>query len=545
MADEFNFTDFLKGTAPLLGLLGGGAALANAYDRLGGIGEAAQQGAMQIAQQGLTQSQFQPFTVTSTTGSRFGYDPTTGAVSMGLSPAEQQLQNRMMGQASLFAGQPPAGAAGLTQAGQQTLARGQSLLGQGAFGRGLAEQASRRAYGLGEQFMGAAQAQPADINLLRGQFAGQVGALLGQQPSAGIGQFGQQALGMGAAGLGTQAPADVEALRRQYAGLAGQAAGDVLAPMAGREADVYERIRATQRPEEERQRLALEERLAQQGRLGVRTAMFGGTPEQLAMSQAQEEAQNRASLAAIQQAQAEQQQALGTAQALGGMFAGQAGLSSQLQSAAQQRAAQLSQLGLSAQQIESQLQSEGLGRAATSAQQAAQLAQLAGGLQAQQAALGAQYTGMGADLASQRQALAQAGQSQALQAMQAGQGLLGGGLGLQQAQQQLAQGALAGSYLPQAQLLNVQQAAQLYPQLQQRGQLYGAGLFGEAAMGGLEALLGAGLGQANLMGQLGTGLIGGLATPTDSYGGLGDVIGTGVEALFGEGGLFSGLGIGG
>ena len=60
-------------------------------------------------------------------------------------------------------------------------------------------------------------------------------------------------------------------------------------------------------------------------------------------------------------------------------------------------------------------------------------------------------------------------------------------------------------------------------------------------MGGLEALLGAGLGQANLMGQLGTGLIGGLSTPTDSYGGLGDVIGAGTDIydqLFGENGLF-------
>ena len=56
--------------------------------------------------------------------------------------------------------------------------------------------------------MGAAEMQPADINLLRGQFAGQVGGMLGQQPSPAIGQFGQQALGMGAAGLGAQAPAD-------------------------------------------------------------------------------------------------------------------------------------------------------------------------------------------------------------------------------------------------------------------------------------------------------------------------------------------------
>ena len=133
-------------------------------------------------------------------------------------------------------------------------------------------------------------------------------------------------------------------------------------PTGGREAGLYARIRATQRREEQRQRLALEEGLSQQGRLGVRTAMYGGTPEQAALVQAQEESQNRASLAAIQQAQSERQQALGTAQALGGMFTGQAGLSSQLQSSAQQRATQLSQLGLGAEQIQAQLESEGFGR---------------------------------------------------------------------------------------------------------------------------------------------------------------------------------------
>ena len=475
------FTDFLSGLGPALGLLGGGAAAKGAYDRLGDIGDVAQQGAMQIAQQGLDQSKFQPFRVTSSTGGQFGYDPTTGAATMAGSPQEQAIQSMLMGQA-------------------------QSTLGATPYGQAGGRAAAQQAYGLGNQFMQSSQTQPADINQLRGQFANQVSGQLGQQPSAAIGQLGQQALGLGQQGLVTQAPSDVEALRQQYGQLAGQAAGDVLGSTTGREADVYERIRATQRPEEQRQRLQLEERLANQGRLGVRTNMFGGTPEQAALSQAQEEAQNRASLAAIQQAQSEQQQALGTAQALGGMFGQQAGLSSNLQGQAQSRAAQLSQLGLSANQIQSQLQSEGLGRAATSASQAGQLAQLAGGLQAQQAGLGAQMAGLGSQLSAQD-------------------------LAMLSGQQQLGLGALGGSYIPQSQLLAAMQGSELYPQLQQRGQLYGAGLFGEGAMGGLEALLGAGLGQANLMGQLGTGLIGGLATPTDSFGGLSDVFGGAFEGL--------------
>ena len=87
-------------------------------------------------------------------------------------------------------------------------------------------------------------------------------------------------------------------------------------PMATREADVFERIRAVQRPEEERQRLALQDKLLSQGRLGLQTAAYGGSPEQFALAQAQEEARNRAALSAIQQAGAERQQDLAAAQGL-------------------------------------------------------------------------------------------------------------------------------------------------------------------------------------------------------------------------------------
>lgn len=107
-----------------------------------------------------------------------------------------------------------------------------------------------------------------------------------------------------------------QAMQQQLFGGAGQLFGQAQMPTADREAEVYQRIRAAQAPEEERQRLALEERLAQQGRLGVRTSMFGGTPEALAMEQAQSEARDRAILAAMQQAQQEQAQ---QAQ-LGGQF---------------------------------------------------------------------------------------------------------------------------------------------------------------------------------------------------------------------------------
>lgn len=176
-----------------------------------------------------------------------------------------------------------------------------------------------------------------------------------------------------------------QAFYKQMFGGAGNMFQNAMQDTAGREQDIYERIRAAQRPEEQRAQSALEERLAAQGRLGVRTNQYGGTPEQLAMSKAQAEAQNSAMLGAMQQAQQEQ---------------------------------------------------------------------------AQQANIGQQMLG--------------------------------------------------AAYLPQAQMLNALQPGMQMAGMQQKGQLYGAGLFQDAGMGGLEALLGAGLGQANLAGQLGTALLGGM-----------------------------------
>lgn len=166
--------------------------------------------------------------------------------------------------------------------------------------------------------------------------AGQLGTA-GQQ-LLGI---GQQQLGMSPFGLAGQQQAAQQAF-----GLGGQFMGQAGMPMAGREQDVYDRIRATQLGEEERQRLQLEERLFNQGRGDVRTAMFGGTPEQMALAKAQEEAQNQASLMAMQQAQQEQQQQA----AMGAQFAGLgSGLASQrqaLDAAQQARAMQALQGGM-------------------------------------------------------------------------------------------------------------------------------------------------------------------------------------------------------
>lgn len=113
----------------------------------------------------------------------------------------------------------------------------------------------------------------------------------------------------------TLSPEQLEMQQKLFGG-AGDFYDQAMTSTAQREQDIYQRIRDVQSPEEERQRLALEERLAQQGRLGVRTNMFGGTPEALAMEKAQAEARNQAMLGAMQQAQTEQAQQA----ALGGQF---------------------------------------------------------------------------------------------------------------------------------------------------------------------------------------------------------------------------------
>jgi hypothetical protein len=102
------------------------------------------------------------------------------------------------------------------------------------------------------------------------------------------------------------------------------------AARATREADIFGRLEAVQAPERERARLQLEERLLGQGRSGVRTSMFGGTPEELALNKAIEEQRAASAVSAIEQARAEQ--ALQSQQTLQGLgeFRGRMNLLGQL-----------------------------------------------------------------------------------------------------------------------------------------------------------------------------------------------------------------------
>jgi len=110
-----------------------------------------------------------------------------------------------------------------------------------------------------------------------------------------------------------------------------------------REEQLLTQIEDALAPEQRAQQLGLEERLASQGRLGVRTAEFGGTPEALAMQKAQAQQLAQARLGAAQQARQEQmglaqlgQQYLGAgyvpqAQLLGALTPGQTAAAAQQQ----------------------------------------------------------------------------------------------------------------------------------------------------------------------------------------------------------------------
>ena len=82
--------------------------------------------------------------------------------------------------------------------------------------------------------------------------------------------------------------------------------GMATTPDAELEQNVLDRMRELRAPAEEQARAELEQRLAAQGRLGTRTAMFGGTPEQLAMAKAEQQRESEDILRAMEFARADQ-----------------------------------------------------------------------------------------------------------------------------------------------------------------------------------------------------------------------------------------------
>lgn len=449
----------------LSGLLGAGGSLAAAYlpyeatsgemSALKDIVSGFKTDVGALSEELTGVSQFKPFTVTTPTGTTDVAEG--GGLTMQLGQVPGAIQTGLLGSAQTAAG-ALGGLAPDVSGLQQTALAGAGTALEGATAQDQALAAQQLA--------------------MQGLFTGQLGTFgLPQQTLEGL--TGTALLGA-QAGLEAQAPDVTGAYTGISAPSVSQAAGDVASQYltAGQQAlgaatptasSLYQDIRAMQTPEEERQRLALENRLAAQGRLGVSTAAYGGTPEQLALAKAQEEARNTAAFQATQMAD-------------------------QLATSAQNRAQQLTAQGLNAEQVQAQLNAEGFGQAmqlataGISAQQAQQ--GLESGQQAmatQLAQLGLTGTQAGQQLTTQQLSnltglqqatMAGATGQQALQqgALGLGTGLFGLGAQAAQLPQQMTaadianlQGMLGAAYIPQTQqiaamtpavqLANIAQAA--------------------------------------------------------------------------------------
>lgn len=152
--------------------------------------------------------------------------------------------------------------------------------------RGIADTFAPAAQALGQQASDAAAFRPFAVRTSTGTTnigpGGTLDQTLAQTPQNIQNLLMNQA----------QATAGMQVDPTQYQGVAQQALGQVmqgLQTQAPTAESLYGQMQSVQAPELERQRLALENRLAAQGRLGTQTNMYGGTPEALALEKAAQE----------------------------------------------------------------------------------------------------------------------------------------------------------------------------------------------------------------------------------------------------------------
>jgi hypothetical protein len=387
------------------------------------IGTQAQESASALAGDVSGMTQFQPFTVMTGTG---GATTTAGGgYDLSLSPEAQALQNLGLTGAQGF----------MTGIGQDPMSQ---LLGGQAYQAyaGLGPSALTGMGVAGYQGIGQDPMQQALLAQASERFAG-----IGQDPR-------YQSLLSQADTAFSRASADPTQAR----------------------ADVYQQMRDIQRPEEERQALALEERMLAQGRLGLSSAAYGGaSPELLAQEKARQEAMASANLAARQQVAQEQQQEY--ARGLGLM--GQAS-------------------GMRAQELQ---EATGL---------------LGAGYTPQQMQLAAASSMFGAGMTQEQADLARAGALQSASYMPQQQDLA------------MATGLMGIGYTPQEQALAALGYGLEGSKLELTGQTAGAELFGQLSQTGLESQiqaqqLAAAIRQAQLTGMF-------EAMSSGDGGSLGDMI---------------------
>jgi hypothetical protein len=406
------------------------------------LGTTAQAGAEQLASDVAGMTEFKPFTVT--TGLGTATTTPEGGYTLGLSPEQQDLQTSGLASAQGFM-------TGIGQDPMSTLLSGQA---QQAF-EGLGPSALTG--------LGTAGYQGLGPSALRGTGIAGLGGVGGDPMQAEI-------LAQARAGF-----ANIGADPRQQALLtqADTAFGRAMADPSQAQADLYGQIRATQQPEEERQRLALEERMLAQGRLGLSSAAYGGSsPELLAQETARQEAMSRANLSARQQAMQEQQQAYG--QGLG--LLGQAS-------------------GMRAQDLAEATGLLGAGYTPEQRELARAQAQLSGGLSEEQA-----------DLA-RAGALFRAGMTQEQAELARATGLLGSSFMPRTQDLAMAQGMMGLGYTPQEQALGALGYGIDLAKIPATGRQTGAELFGQLGQTGLESLLQANQLATQMQMAQGTGML--------------------------------------
>ena len=354
------------------------------------LGERGAQEAARLGTETAGMAEFKPFTVR--TGLGTATTTPEGGFGLQLDPRQQAIQDTAFGSAYGFM-------SGIGQDPMSQLLGGQALQAY----QGLGPSALTGMGVSGYQNVGQDPMQQAILAQARQGFAN-----IGQDPR-------QQAL---------LAQADT-------------AFGRAMADPSQAQADIYGQIRAAQRPEEERQSLALEERMLSQGRMGLSSSAYGGaSPELLAQETARQEAMSRANLSARQQAMQEQQQAYG--QGLG--FLGQAS-------------------GLRAQDL---AEATGL---------------LGAGYTPEQRELARAGALFGAGMTQEQADLARAGTLQQASYMPRAQDLA------------MAQGMLGIGYTPQQQMLEALGIGTKTAGLADIGRRTGAELFGQLGQTGLETLM--------------------------------------------------------
>ena len=407
------------------------------FDLAGGyyLGKEGAERATEIGQRGFEQAQglasdvagmteFKPFTVT--TGLGTATTTPEGGYTLGLSPEQQALQTSGLASAQGFM-------TGIGQDPMSTLLSGQA---QQAF-EGLKPSALTG--------LGTAGYQGLGPSALRGTGIAGLGGVGGDPMQAEI-------LAQARAGF-----ANIGADPRQQALLAqaDTAFGRAMADPSQAQADLYGQIRATQQPEEERQRLALEERMLAQGRLGLSSSAYGGsTPEMLAQETARQEAMSRANLSARQQAMQEQQQAYG--QGLG--LLGQAS-------------------GMRAQDLAEATGLLGAGYTPEQRELARAQAQLAGGLSQEQADLTRAGVLFGAGMTEEQADFARA------------TGLLGSSYMPRTQDLAMATGMMGLGYMPQQEALGALGYGVDIAKIADIGRRSGAEFYAQAGLGGIEALM--------------------------------------------------------